>query len=167
MIIKYFARSARVSLKDDGPTGQTTGQCSPRLQPTAACPAVNVSARKFISANLPGPSSDPSARHVLVRPLCSCLQRCLHTPLFTFCVCSPNHYICQTKYLLCMLIMWVGWIRWTELICYIYIYKRISSKFVSQKLKNGFAAGAARWRVHSVTPPDEHRLCPMSIRALC
>jgi len=26
MIIKYFARSARVSLKDDGPTGQTTGQ---------------------------------------------------------------------------------------------------------------------------------------------
>ena len=28
-----------------------------------------------------------------------------------------------------------------------YIYKRISSKFVPQKLKNGFAAGDARWRI--------------------
>ena len=40
----------------------------------------------------------------------------------------------------------------------IYIYKRISSKFLRQKLKNGFTAGDVRWRVHSVTPPDEHRL---------
>ena len=49
----------------------------------------------------------------------------------------------------------------------LYIYKKISSKFVPQKLKNGFAAGDARWRVHSVTPPDEHRLSPMSNCALC
>jgi len=33
----------------------------------------------------------------------------------------------------------------------------ISSKFLPQKLKNGFAAGDARWRVHSVTPPEEHK----------
>ena len=46
----------------------------------------------------------------------------------------------------------------------IYIYKR---QVLWQKLKNGFAAGDARWRAHSVTPPDEHRLCPMSNRALC
>jgi len=47
------------------------------------------------------------------------------------------------------------------------IYNPIGSKFVPQKLKNSFAAGDARWRVHSVTPADEHRLCPMSNRALC
>ena len=49
----------------------------------------------------------------------------------------------------------------------IFIYNLISSKFLPQKLKNGFAAGDARWRVHSVAPPDEHRLCPMSNRSLC
>ena len=31
------------------------------------------------------------------------------------------------------------------------LYNLISSKFLPQKLKNGFAACDARWRVHSVT----------------
>ena len=36
--------------------------------------------------------------------------------------------------------------------------------FVSQKLRNGLTAGDEIWRVRSVTPADEHGLCPMSIR---
>ena len=46
-------------------------------------------------------------------------------------------------------------------------YKRQRLKFLREKLKNGFTAVDERWRVHSVTPSDENRLCPMSIPALC
>jgi len=50
---------------------------------------------------------------------------------------------------------------------HIYVLER--PKFLRQKLKNGFAAGDASWRVQqfSATPTDENRLCPVSIRALC
>ena len=47
------------------------------------------------------------------------------------------------------------------------VYNLIRWTFLPQKLKNGFTAGDERWRVHSVTPTDENRLCPMSISALC
>jgi len=47
------------------------------------------------------------------------------------------------------------------------IYNLIRSKFLRQKLKNGFTADDERWHIHSVTPTDENRLCPMSICALC
>ena len=47
------------------------------------------------------------------------------------------------------------------------LYNLIRWKLVPQKLKNGFTASDERWHVHSVTPTDENRLCPMSIRALC
>ena len=34
------------------------------------------------------------------------------------------------------------------------------------QLSNGLTAGDKIWHVHSVTPADENRLCPMSIRVL-
>ena len=43
----------------------------------------------------------------------------------------------------------LNWLPYSEI--KFILYNLISSKFLPQKLKNGFAARDARWRVHSVT----------------
>jgi len=104
----------------------------------------------------PGPGKWVWSWKVLefARQWCRRYNMCVHTPL----LCSSSFFAIPSQHVTVMNSMNAA---------IIYIYKRISSKFLPQKLKNGFAAGNARWRAHSVTPPDEHRLCPMSIRALC
>jgi len=56
--------------------------------------------------------------------------------------------------------------RAVKRVCVVYlIYNSQCLKSLPQKFKYGFTAGNEHWRVHSVTPADENRLCPMSMCA--